>query len=93
MNISLRPDLERFVESQLKAGRFGSVEEVIEAAIVRFASRDETSALEPAELESLRAQIAVGIDQLDRGEGVPWDIDSIRKEGQRLLNSGDEESR
>ena len=33
MNVSLKPELEKFVEEQVKAGRFSSATEVLEAGL------------------------------------------------------------
>jgi antitoxin ParD1/3/4 len=92
MDIVLRPEVEKLVEHQLRTGRFASADELIEAAIVRLAKHDETAAYEPEELDSLRAQIAVGVDQLDRGQGSAWDLDRVRSEGRRLLNDAEKEA-
>jgi hypothetical protein len=31
--------------------------------------------------------VMVGIEELDRGEGGPWNLDEIKAEGQKLLES------
>lgn len=93
MNITLRPEVEALVRDQLSRGRFASIDAVIEAAMVQFANADENLVLTPAELDSLRAELAVGIDQLDRGEGVPWDVASIRRKGQQLLDDRKSQTR
>ncbi len=93
MQVSLSPQVEKLVENQLKAGRFASADEVIEAAIVQLAKYDDAADWEPAELDDLRAHVAVGIGQLERGQGTPWSIDNVRREGQRLLTDTKKEER
>lgn len=39
------------------------------------------------ELEELRRAIAVGVEQADRGELAPLDIEEIKTEGRRRLGS------
>jgi antitoxin ParD1/3/4 len=65
MNISLRPDLERFVEKKVRAGEYGSADQVLEAALIRLMDDDDE-----LDYETLAA-IEEGDAQLDRGEGMP----------------------
>lgn len=36
-------------------------------------------------VEDLRREIRKGLDQLDRGESVPFDVERIKSEGRRRL--------
>lgn len=65
MNVSLTPELERFVNRRLKSGMYGSASEVIRAGLRLLEEREK---LVQARLEELRKDIAVGIEQADRGE-------------------------
>lgn len=65
MNISLRPELERFVEKKVRAGEYGSADQVLEAALIRLMDDDDE-----LDHETLAA-IEEGEAQLDRGEGMP----------------------
>jgi hypothetical protein len=38
-------------------------------------------------LDELRKMVMVGIEELDRGEGVPWNLDEIKVEARALLES------
>jgi antitoxin ParD1/3/4 len=82
MNISLHPDLQKFIDDQLKAGHYESAEALINTAVARLQSEDFTA----DDLAELRAEIAIAIEQADRGELEDWDINDIRAEGQRLLS-------
>ena len=69
MQITLtRPDLERFIETQVGSGHYSSPEEVVEAAL---------AVLRDAEHEDLDDETADAInraeEQLDRGEGIDFD--------------------
>jgi Arc/MetJ-type ribon-helix-helix transcriptional regulator len=70
MQISLnQPELERFVEEQVKAGKFPSADALIAAAVADFqAAGDE--ALDDATL----AAIEEGAAQAARGEGVDLEM-------------------
>ena len=52
-----------FIESKVKEGRFGSTSEAVRAAL-RLLEEDE------AKLEAIRAKLAAGEAQLDRGEFI-----------------------
>jgi len=64
-------------------GRFHSEEDVVAEALRLLEVRER-------KLEALRKDIQVGIDQLDRGEGLPLDVDDIMKRGrERLTQRGE----
>src|SRR5438128_8748420 len=46
MQISLKPELRRFIEQQVKAGRFSTLEEVLEAGVARLMLDDESGGLD-----------------------------------------------
>ena len=60
MNVTLPPDLEQYVTAQIAAGRFSSAGDVIREGLRLLRQQDE-----------LRAEIAIGIEQADRGEVAP----------------------
>ena len=62
MKITLTPEQNKAVETLVKAGLFASKD----AAIVHYSL--EGLKQDAAKLEALRAEIAIGIDQADRGE-------------------------
>jgi putative addiction module CopG family antidote len=81
MQITLKmPDLERFVEEQVKAGAYPSAEDVVNGALALLRGQAQTSA---AEIQELRAAIAVGVDEADRGLSEPWNADEIAAEVER----------
>ncbi len=67
LNVSLTPDLSRFVESRLRSGKYQSASEVVREALRLLEARDQTA---PASIEELKKEIEVGLAQLRRGEGV-----------------------
>jgi antitoxin ParD1/3/4 len=68
MTIHLSEDGERLVRSLVQGGGYASEEEVIGEALKLLQERDER-----ARLDDLRREIAVGIEQADRGELGPFD--------------------
>ena len=68
MNVSLTKELEAFVAKKLRSGRYGSASEVIREGLRLLDREDELRELQK---EELRAAIAKGAQQLDRGEKLP----------------------
>ncbi len=68
MNISLTPELEQMVDDKVKSGRYASASEVIREGLRLLEEQDEVKHLRIAEV---RRKIDRGIDQLDRGLGIP----------------------
>jgi len=68
MNVSLTPELERLVEEKVKSGRYQSASEVIREGLRLIEDQDR---LRELRLQEVRKKIQAGLDQLDRGEGIP----------------------
>src|SRR6202012_1165018 len=71
MNISLTPELAKFVEKEVQSGLYQTASEVVRAGLRRL-KEDQTARLPqaPRTLEELEKQLLQSIDRLDRGEGV-----------------------
>jgi antitoxin ParD1/3/4 len=82
MKVSLPPELEKFVIEQVQSGLYETPCEVVRAALWEFRERE---AIRQAKIEALREEIAIGIQQADRGEVAPLDIEAIKAEGRRRL--------
>ena len=67
MNVSLTPELEQYVHSKVKSGRYLSASEVVREALRLLEERDR---LREIRLATLQKEIAIGIEQIDRGEVV-----------------------
>lgn len=65
MNVSLTPELEQFVHSKVKSGRYLSASEVIREALRLLEERDR---LYQARLAELQKDITLGIESAARGE-------------------------
>jgi antitoxin ParD1/3/4 len=75
MNITLSPEMQRFLDEKLKTGQFTSASDVIDSAL---AILRDSETLNEEGLNELRRDIRVGIDQLDNGEGRPWNADEMK---------------
>jgi antitoxin ParD1/3/4 len=65
INISLTPELGDFVSSKVASGRYQSASEVVRQGLRLLQDQEMTR---QAQLQRLRNQIQVGLDQAKRGE-------------------------
>jgi antitoxin ParD1/3/4 len=70
VDVTLTPELEQLIVAKVASGRFDSPSDVICEGLRLLQEQDEHQA---AQLEDLLRQIGIGLDQLDRGEGIPGD--------------------
>jgi antitoxin ParD1/3/4 len=68
MNIRLKPDIEQWLKSQVERGRFGSLEEAIEALVREDQITQEE--LEGAELSWAQPYIDKGLADVEAGRTV-----------------------
>jgi antitoxin ParD1/3/4 len=67
MNVTLPPELEQYIARKVESGQYLCESEVILEGLHLLRQRDE---LDKIRLEELRKEIAIGIEQADRGELV-----------------------
>jgi antitoxin ParD1/3/4 len=67
VNIPLTPELEQLVKDKVNSGRYHSVSEVMGEALRLLDERDR---IREQRLAELKAKIQVGIEELERGEGI-----------------------
>ena len=85
MNVSLTPELDKFVAEKVQSGFYSSIGEVIREGLRLLKQQDDLKLLR---FEQLKREIAVGIEQLDNGEGRAFDsafalTEHIKTEGRR----------
>lgn len=84
MNVSLTPELEKFVEQEVSGGLYQTASEVIRAGLRRL-KEDQQGYLPktPRTLEELETQLLQSIERLDRGEGQAGE-EVLRRLRQRI---------
>ena len=82
MNVSLTDELAQFVQSQVESGMYYSASEVIRDGLRLLKERDM---LRQIKIEELRKEIKKGIDSLETGESVPFDVEEIKAEGRKRI--------
>jgi len=76
MNVSLTKELEQLVTVKVKSGLYRTASEVIREGLRLVEERDRLYQLR---LEELRRDVRTGLDQLDRGEGKPFDPTAVKR--------------
>src|SRR6185312_21609 len=71
MTIQLKPELEDLVKQDMQRGSYQSVDEYVQRAIEILHEEEELLAHEK---NVIGEQIASGLAQLERGEGIPEDL-------------------
>jgi antitoxin ParD1/3/4 len=86
MNISLTPELAKYVKKEVESGLYQTASEVVRAGLRRL-KEDQATRLPqaPKSLEELETQLLRSIDRLDRGEGVAGDA-VFRRLRKRIKN-------
>ncbi len=75
MNISLTPELEQLVDDKVKSGRYASASEVIREGLRLLEEQEE---LKQQRLLEVRRKIDRGLEQLDKGLGIPGPVARVR---------------
>ena len=68
MNVSLTPELEKFVTKEVDSGLYQTASEVVRAGLRRLKKERETRL--PATLAELETQLVQAVGSLDAGRGV-----------------------
>jgi len=82
MNVHIGETFDKFVAELIGSGLYQSQSEVIREGLRLLKERED---LRKLKLEALRREVQIGIDQLDRGEGIPFDVEKIKAEGRKKL--------
>ncbi|NDJ21113.1 type II toxin-antitoxin system ParD family antitoxin [Nostoc sp. B(2019)] len=77
MNITLKPEIEQFIQAQIATGRYVNAEDVITKALKLLAESDK--GYQEWE-EDTRKKIAVGLAQIERGEVLDSEVVMARLE-------------
>jgi antitoxin ParD1/3/4 len=67
MNVSLTPELEKYVQSKVESGRYTSASEVVREALRLLEQKEQER---EAALKEFREELDRRLEELDRGEGI-----------------------
>jgi antitoxin ParD1/3/4 len=65
MDVSLKPELERFIAEKIKAGEYASANDIVNEALEVLKEQDEFT---PEHEAYLRSEVRKGLKQLDGGQ-------------------------
>lgn len=85
MHVTLPADLEQFISRKVESGQYLCENEVIVEGLHLLRQRDE---LDKIRLEGLRKEIAIGIEQIERGEYTEYDEASLQEMYERIRARG-----
>jgi len=77
MEIAIQPQLRRYLARKVRSGHFKSASHLVNFALHRL-QKDEQ------DLAWLKRELQKGIDSLDRGEVIAWDVEEAKA---KLLKS------
>ena len=80
MNVSLTPQLEEFVKTKVQGGRYQTASEVVREALRLMEERDR--------YRELRAAVAEGAEQIERGETIPLDMEALKRDARKQSQEG-----
>lgn len=84
MNVSLPPELEARVRQRVESGMYGSASEVIREALRLFEAYEQ---VKTAKLDSLRQDIAKGLNDAKNEHVKEVDFESLKQHGRQLLKT------
>jgi antitoxin ParD1/3/4 len=85
LDVSLTPELEQLVTAKISTGQYQSANDMICEGLRLLQERDE---LREEQLEALRKEIRLGLEQLDRGEATDYDDASLQELFERIKRRG-----
>jgi len=80
MNVSLTIELEKWVDEKVRSGLYQSASEVVRDSLRLLRERDVQR---QRMVEELRAELLLGVEQLDRGQARPFTGAVVRQVKQR----------
>ena len=83
MNMKLAPQTEELVKEKVASGRYGDENAVIYEALLALDDQER--------LAALRAAIAIGDEEIERGEVVPYTpelLEEIKRNAEKKLREG-----
>jgi antitoxin ParD1/3/4 len=84
MNVSLSPDVQRYLDGLVSSGRYRSIDDAVNDLISVVRSEEELS---ERDVEELRAEIDEGLRDVDAGRVAEWDLDDLKPRVRERLES------
>ena len=88
MNVSLTPELEKYVNDKVKTGRYNSASEVVRESLRTLQDQDE---LQRIRRDELRREIMLGVEQIRNGEGMAVKASELDAFAEKLIQEARQE--
>lgn len=85
MNITLKPELEKLVQEKVARGEYDTADDFVGEAVQRLIDEEQG---DDANLDEIRARIDAAETEIDRGEYVEYDQDTIREMAKDVHDRG-----
>lgn len=85
MNVSLTPNLEKWIQEKVSTGMYSSSSEVVREALRMLAQYEKS---QQEKLDSLKTDILLGVSQVDMGNVVVFDeteLSTIKSEARASI--------
>ena len=79
MSTSVPPEYQQFVAQRVASGRFRSEEDAVTEGLDLLRRREQ-------KLDALRADLQVGLDDIEAGRVLPLDIEDMKRRGMKRLS-------
>ena len=73
MNIALTQDQTRWLEAEVAAGRFASIEEGVRIAVAEFMHAMSEPDIGADDMAWAKPLVDEALAEIERGEGIPWE--------------------
>ena len=83
ITITVPDDLGAFLQGAAESAKLFTPDQAVVDALYDLKTRSERR---NARFESIKREVLVGVEQADRGESSPWDIDEIKADIQKRYN-------
>lgn len=84
MNVSLKPEVQEFVEEKVRRGQYALPEEAVNALLSHARAQEELTA---DDLTELRAEIDIGLAEVDRGEFAEFTAEDVIAERRAAMSA------
>jgi antitoxin ParD1/3/4 len=85
MDVSLKPELARFVAEKMRTGQYSEPSDIVNAALEAFKDQEEFA---PEQEAYLQREVKRGIEQLDRGQYADFSAETIIAQERRRMAGG-----
>lgn len=83
MEIVLAPEIEEAIRQKVERGEYSSASHVVNEAVSRLLEQEDTG-----EIEELRQEVAIGLEEFERGEYRTYDRASLKTLREEIIENG-----